>query len=134
PRPPVVAATSAPRPPAAQSGWPHGAAPVPSAPARPAYAPTSVSPPPPPSRSRPGRVFLLILLAVLVLVCSGVISYSLRESTQAGISGPPAPRTVTSSALRLDGRDDPAGTSYRRQQLPRPGGDETTTSEGRQTR
>ncbi|QGN46087.1 protein kinase domain-containing protein [Micromonospora sp. WMMD558] len=134
PRPPVVAATSAPRPPAAQPVRPHGAAAVPSAPTRPGYAPKPAPPPPPARRSRPGMVFLVILLAVLVLVCSGVISYNLRSSALPGEPGTPAPRTVTSGVLRLDGRDEPAGTSYRRQQLPRPGGDVTTTSEGRQTR
>ncbi|MGK5512408.1 hypothetical protein ACSNN5_30620, partial [Brevibacillus formosus] len=68
------------------------------------------------------------------LVCSGVISYNLRErSQQSGAADAVLPRTVTSGALRPDGRDDPAGTSYRRQELPRSGGDETT-SEGRQTR
>ncbi|SCL59848.1 serine/threonine protein kinase [Micromonospora citrea] len=134
PHRPTVVAPAAPvsRPPVAPPGYPRGAAPVP--PARPmAYAGQAAPPAPPPGgqRSRPGMVLLAILLAVLVLVCSGVISYKLREQSQQ--SGPVAPQTVTSGALRPDGRDDPAGTSYRRQELPRPGGDETT-SEGRQTR
>ncbi|MGW4499517.1 protein kinase domain-containing protein [Micromonospora sp. NPDC004336] len=133
PHRPTVVAPAAPvsRPPVAPPGYPRGAAPVP--PARPmAYAGQAAPQAPPPGgqRSRPGMVLLAILLAVLVLVCSGVISYNLRERSQAG---PVAPQTVTSGALRPDGRDDPAGTSYRRQELPRPGGDETT-SEGRQTR
>ena len=85
------------------------------------------------NRSRPGMVFLAILLAVLVLICSGVISYSLRKQSQDGAAGALAPQTVTAGALGLDGRDDATRTSYRRQELPRTGGDETT-SEGRQTR
>ncbi|MER7333255.1 MULTISPECIES: protein kinase [unclassified Micromonospora] len=135
-RPTALApAASVPRPPVAAPGYPRGAAPVP--PARPmAYAGQAAPPAPQPGgrRSRPGMVLLAILLAVLVLVCSGVISYNLKErSQQSGAAGAVAPLTVTSGALRPDGRDDPAGTSYRRQELPRPGGDETT-SEGRQTR
>ncbi|WP_018809038.1 serine/threonine-protein kinase [Salinispora arenicola] len=134
-RPPVVAPQAS-RPPAPalaprpQPGWPRVAAAAPAS-ARPGYAPV---PAPPPRRSRLGTVFLAILLAVLVLACFGMVSFILRQSNQAGPSGVPARRTGTSSELRLDGRDDPVGTSYRRQQLPRTGGDETTTSEGRQTR
>ncbi|MCM0678542.1 serine/threonine protein kinase, partial [Micromonospora phytophila] len=130
---------AAPRPPASPPGYPRGAAPVPSAAVR-QDRPTSYAgqapppaPRPAPRRSRSGTVFLAILLAALVLLCSGVISYNLRERALSGEPGSPAPRTVTSGALRHDGRDYPAGTSYRRQELPRPGGDETT-SEGRQTR
>ncbi|MEV5763317.1 protein kinase [Micromonospora sp. NPDC052213] len=134
-RPTTVApAAGGARPPWAPPGYPRGAAPVP--PARPmAYAGQAAPPAPQPGGrgSRPGMVLLAILLAVLVLVCSGVISYKLREQSQSGAAGAVAPRTVTSGALRPDGRDDPARTSYRRQELPRPGGDETT-SEGRQTR
>ncbi|MEU5944172.1 protein kinase [Micromonospora sp. NPDC047465] len=135
-RPTTVApAVSVPRPPVAPPGYPRGAATVP--PARPmAYAGQAAPPAPLPGGrgSRPGMVLLAILLAVLVLVCSGVISYKLREeSQQSGAAGAVTPQTVTSGALRPDGRDDPARTSYRRQELPRPGGDETT-SEGRQTR
>ncbi|MFG3698829.1 protein kinase [Micromonospora sp. NPDC047620] len=134
-RPTVVApAASVSRPPVAPPGYPRGAAPVP--PARPmAYAGQAAPPLPQPGgrRSRPGMVLLAILLAALVLVCSGVISYKLQEKSQSGAAGAALPQTVTSGALRPDGRDDPAGTSYRRQELPRPGGDETT-SEGRQTR
>ncbi|GAB3949394.1 hypothetical protein GCM10027614_48150 [Micromonospora vulcania] len=76
-------------------------------------------------------VLLAILLAVLVLVCSGVISYNLNKN---GRSGALAPHTVTSGALRLDGRDDPTRTSYRREVRLQPGDGGTTTSEGRQTR
>ncbi|MEU9505642.1 serine/threonine-protein kinase [Micromonospora sp. NPDC048170] len=116
------------RPQMAPPGYPHGATPVPQARPMP-YAGHAVPPVHQPGgqRSRPGMVFLAILAAVLVLVCSGVISYNLRQNTAATLP------TVTSGALRPDGRDDPAGTSYRRQEPPRSGGDETT-SEGRETR
>ncbi|MFI7574536.1 protein kinase [Micromonospora sp. NPDC049497] len=145
PRPPVsaratAATPSAPRPPAVQQGWPRGAAPVPPAPVQQerqagyARQPVPPAPPPQPRRSRPGMVFVAILLAVLVLVCSGVISYSLRENGASGEPGAPGSRTVPSGVLRPAGHDDPAGTSYRRQERPRSGSDETTTSEGRQTR
>ncbi|RKN46406.1 serine/threonine-protein kinase [Micromonospora endolithica] len=145
PRPPVAAprpttvAPAAQRPPVGQPAWPRGAAPVPPAPVRQdrqagyARPPVSPSPPPQPSRSRPGMVFLALILAVLVLVCSGVISYKLRENAASGEPGAFGPRTVQSGTLRPAGHDDPAGTSYRRQERPRPGSDETT-SEGRETR
>nr|WP_201749128.1 hypothetical protein [Micromonospora acroterricola] len=79
-------------------------------------------------------VLLAILLAALVLLCSGVISYNLRKQSQAGESGALAPHTVTSGALRLDGRDDATRTSYRLEVRLQPGDGGTTTSEGRQTR
>jgi eukaryotic-like serine/threonine-protein kinase len=79
-------------------------------------------------------VFLAIVLGALVLLCSGVISYQLRNNLGAGAPGGASVQAVKSGALRPDGRDDLAGTAYRRLDQPRPGGDETTTSEGRQTR
>lgn len=79
-------------------------------------------------------VLLAILLAVLVLLCSGVISYNLKKRSQAGEPAALTARTVTSGALRLDGRDDPTRTSYRREIRLQPGDGGTTTSEGRQTR
>ncbi|MEH1164809.1 protein kinase [Micromonospora sp. CPCC 205539] len=125
------------RPPVAPAGYPRGAAAVPTAPNRqehfPAYAPpagASVGP----RRSRPGMVLLAVLLAVLVLVCSGVISYNLRKQSESGAAGTLAPRTVASDALRPDGRDDPTRTSYRREVRLQPVDGGTTTSEGRQTR
>ncbi|MFI6265773.1 protein kinase [Micromonospora sp. NPDC051006] len=138
PRPTVVApAATQSRPPAAQAGYPRGAAAVPSAPTRhepsPAYAPQASPGMPAPGRSRPGMVLVAILLAVLVLLCSGVISYKLRKA-QTGEPGALGPRTVTSGALRPDGRDDLPQTSYRRHERLRPASGETTTSEGRQTR
>ncbi|WP_436837467.1 hypothetical protein [Micromonospora orduensis] len=79
-------------------------------------------------------VLLAILLAVLVLLCSGVISYNLRKQSQSGETGALAPHAATSGALRLDGRDDPTRTSYRREVRLQPVDGGTTTSEGRQTR
>ncbi|MDG4806998.1 protein kinase [Micromonospora sp. WMMD1120] len=141
PRPTTVApVVQAGRPPAAPGGYPRGAAAVPSGPPRqdhpPAYARPAGpgAPAPEPQRSRPGMVLLAILLAVLVLVCSGVISYNLRKQSQAGAAAGLAPRTVTSGALRPDGRDDSTWTSYRREMRLQPGDGGTTTSEGRQTR
>ncbi|MGK5737635.1 protein kinase domain-containing protein [Micromonospora sp. URMC 103] len=142
PRPTVVApaAVAQPRPPVAQASYPRGAASVPPAPARqdsaPAYArqPGPALPPPTTGRSRPGMVFVAVLLAVLVLLCSGVISYKLRKGAQAGEPGVLTPPTVTSGALPADGRDDLTVTPYRRSERLRPASDETTTSEGRQTR
>ncbi|MGC4745013.1 protein kinase domain-containing protein [Micromonospora sp. DT201] len=141
PRPTAVApAVPSARPPVAPNGYPRGAAAVPSAPPRQlqpsAYA-RQAGPSAPvtePRRSRPGMVLLAILLAVLVLVCSGVISYNLRKQSQDGQSAGPTPRAVTSSALQLDRRDDPTRTSYRREIRLQPGDGGTTTSEGRQTR
>ncbi|MEV0878102.1 protein kinase [Micromonospora echinofusca] len=127
----VAPAVPVQHPQVAPPGYPRGAAPV--QPARPMPYAGHAAPPahqPAGQRSRPGMVFLAIILAVLVIVCSGVISYSLRERTTSSAVTPP---TVTSGALWPDGRDDPTGTSYRRQELPRSGSDETT-SEGRQTR
>ncbi|MGC4764943.1 protein kinase domain-containing protein [Micromonospora sp. DT46] len=133
PHRPTSVAPAAPvqHPQMAPTGYPRGAAPVPQARPMP-YAGHAVPPAHQPGgqRSRPGMVFLAIVVAVLVLVCSGVISYQVREGTKSSAGTPP---TVTSGALWPDGRDDPTGTSYRRQELPRSGSDETT-SEGRQTR
>ncbi|MBQ1074160.1 protein kinase [Micromonospora sp. C31] len=127
----VAPAAPAQHPQMAPAGYPRGAAPVP----QPRPMPYAGHPVPPPhqpggQRGRPGMVFLAILVAVLVVVCSGVISYNVRGSSNSGAA---TSRTVTSGALWSDGRDDPTGTSYRRQELPRSGGDETT-SEGRETR
>ncbi|MDI5943939.1 serine/threonine protein kinase, partial [Micromonospora sp. DH15] len=88
----------------------------------------------PPQRSRSGAVWLFILVATLVLLCSGVISYNLRKNAAAGDPGGSGARAVASGALQAGGRDDPSGTPYRRVERLLPGGGETTTSEGRQTR
>ncbi|MEV4196833.1 protein kinase domain-containing protein [Micromonospora globbae] len=139
PRPTVVApAAGQPRPPMAAASYPRGAAPVPPAPIRQDQPPAYVGQPgaavsPAPGRTRPGMVLVAVLLAVLVLLCSGVISYKLRKSGQAESAGL-GPRAVVSGALRFDGRDDLTGTSYRHSEGLRPASGETTTSEGRQTR
>ncbi|MGC5018751.1 serine/threonine-protein kinase [Micromonospora sp. DT47] len=140
PRPPV---TGQARPPVA-ARQPHppvqtrGAAGVPPAPVRSdrpvGYARQPVPATAPARRSRSGMVTIAILLAVLVLVCSGVISYSARQGAGAGDPGAPGRLSVTSGALSADGRDDPARTSYRRVVWLRTDGGETTTSEGRRTR
>ncbi|GIJ79857.1 serine/threonine protein kinase [Micromonospora phaseoli] len=127
-RPPVAAPRHTTVAPAA-TGYPRGAAPVP-----PGYPAQPGPSRPAPRRSRSGRVFLVIVLGALVLLCSGVVSYQLRNNLGAGAPGGTSVRTVPAVVLRLDGGDDPAGSAYRRLDQPRPGGDETTTSEGRQTR
>lgn len=116
----------APRPPAQ---WSPVAA-VPLASARPGHPPT---PAPRSRRSRFGRLLLFFLLVALVLTCFRMVSYVWDEG-YAGLTGRPGQSTGTSGELRLDGRDDSDQTSYRQLQLPAMGGDETTTSEGRQTR
>ncbi len=77
--------------------------------------------------------FLAILLGTLVVVCSGVVSYRLKDSINNSMPVEVSVHTVTSGVLGPDGRDDPALTAYRRLDQLRPG-DETTTSEGRRTR
>ncbi|MFE0591538.1 protein kinase [Micromonospora echinospora] len=141
PRPaPVVHRPVAP-PPATPShpsmappGYPRGAAPVPSAPPRPvgyAYQPG----PPSESGPRARTVLVVIALAVLVLICSGVISYRLQaDDSTASSAGLLRSPSVMSEVPTASGDDDGAPSSYRRMGLPVPGGDGTTTSEGRQTR
>ncbi|WP_027660726.1 serine/threonine-protein kinase [Salinispora fenicalii] len=127
-RSPVVPQPSSPLTPQPQARRSPVAA-VPLASARPGHPPI----PAPPRRSRLGRAFLVLLLAALVLSCFGMVSY-LWDEVSAGPAGRPGQPAGTSDELRLDGRDDSDRTSYRRAQLPSTGGDETTTSEGRQTR
>ncbi|WP_025619063.1 serine/threonine-protein kinase [Salinispora cortesiana] len=128
-RSPVAPPPSPPPAPQPQVGRSPVAA-VPLASARPGHLP---APSPPPRRFRFGRMLLVLLLAALVLTCFGMVSYVWGE-VSAGPSGRPGYSPGTSGELRLDGRDDSDRTSYRRLQLPSTGGDETTTSEGRQTR
>ncbi|MEH0828912.1 MULTISPECIES: protein kinase domain-containing protein [unclassified Micromonospora] len=134
-RPPTPAVPQS-RPPVAQPVPPRGV--VSSAPTRSdrpvGYARQPVPASVPPRRSRSGMVTVAILLAVLVLVCSGVISYRARQGALTGDPGASGPRSVTSGAVSAYGRDDLAHTSYRRVERLRPGGGETTTSEGRRTR
>ncbi|MFI9640301.1 protein kinase [Micromonospora sp. NPDC051925] len=133
-RPPAQAAPMA-RPAAVPYQQTRGAASVPPAQLRSdrpmGYARQPLPTPVPPRRSRSGMVTLAILLAVLVLVCSGVLSYLAKQGSLAADTG--APRT-TSGAVSALGRDDPAGTSYRRVVRLEPDAGETTTSEGRRTR
>ncbi|NLU77985.1 serine/threonine protein kinase [Micromonospora sp. HNM0581] len=113
----------------AAAGYPRGAATVP-----PGYVPQPGRSHPVSRRSRSGMVFLAIMVGALVLICSGVISYQLRNFVGAATPGGASVPTMTSDALRPDGRDDLFDTAYGRMDQPRPGGDVTTTSEGRQTR
>ncbi|SCE87117.1 serine/threonine-protein kinase [Micromonospora mirobrigensis] len=138
PRPPMSAPPAPPRPPVgAQPGYPRGAASVPQPPAphqqnRALGYAQPVPAAPAPRRSSSTRVVLVVLLAALVLLCSGVVSY-MRKSALPGSSGPAIRPAVMSGALNQDGNDDPGRTSYRRVERLQPGGGETT-SEGRQTR
>ncbi|WP_428962742.1 serine/threonine-protein kinase [Micromonospora fluostatini] len=138
PRPPISAPppVSAPRPPVAlppphpqvlQPG-PRGASAVP--PGRPlGYARPPA--PPEPRRSHSASVLIVILLAALVLLCSGMVSYIRNQALPVG----PGTPGVTSGVAVVGERDDLVPTPYRRVQglLPASFG-ETTTSEGRQTR
>lgn len=144
PRPPVTHQQAQPpaavsRPPvAAPPAYPRGAATVPPAPVRQAgpigYARQLGPPPAPPQRSSSGVVLLVIALAVVVLLCSGVISYNWRKNSAAGDPGVLGIRAVTSGASVAGEGDESFRTPYRRVERLLPGGDETTTSEGRQTR
>ncbi|SCG49328.1 serine/threonine-protein kinase [Micromonospora inositola] len=142
-RPPVAsrqaAAPPAARPPVASPVAPRGAAPVPPPhqhnPLGYGRPPVPPAPPlPAPRRSRAGLWWAAILVAVLVLLCSGVISYNFRKSAASGDTGALTPVSVTSGAVRAHGADDPVRTSYRSKTRLQPGGGETTTSEGRETR
>ncbi|SBT49955.1 serine/threonine-protein kinase [Micromonospora auratinigra] len=131
-RPPVATPTPQPRPPVVA---PRGAAVVP--PPRQQQHPypyaRPVAPPPAPRRSRSGLWVTAILVAVLVLICSGVISYYYNNRA-IGEPGEPAAVSVTSGAVRAHGGDYLVRTSYRRGVRLQPAGGETTTSEGRETR
>ncbi|MFF3869459.1 protein kinase [Micromonospora sp. NPDC001898] len=143
-RPPVTPQQAQPppavsRPPVATPpAYPRGAAAVPPAPVRQAgpigYARQPGPPPAPPQRSSSGVVLLFVVLAVVVLLCSGVISYNLRQNAAAGDPGVLGIRAVTSGASAAGEGDESSRTPYRRMERLLPGGGETTTSEGRQTR
>ncbi|MFI6823041.1 protein kinase [Micromonospora sp. NPDC050187] len=122
--------------PMAAPGYPRGAAPVPSAPPRPVgYAHQPGPSFAPDSGPRARTVLVVIALAVLVLICSGVISYRLQaDDSTASSAGLLRSPNVMSEVPTASGDDDGAPSSYRRMGLPVPGGDGTTTSEGRQTR
>ncbi|MFU8853892.1 protein kinase domain-containing protein [Micromonospora sp. SL1-18] len=135
-RPPAVAPTAQqPRPPVAPRAA--MAVPLPGQHNPLGYArPPAVqaAPLPAPRRSRPGLWLTAIVLAVLVVLCSGVISYNYRMHGAAGDPGGLAPVSVTSGAVRAHGADDLVRASYRRGVRLQPAGGETTTSEGRETR
>ncbi|MEV0324903.1 protein kinase [Micromonospora echinospora] len=141
PAPPVAHRPVAPppatpsRPSMAPPGYPRGAAPVPSAPPRPVGYAYQPGPPAPDSGPRARAVLVVIALAVLVLICSGVISYKLQaDDSTASSAGLLRSPSVMSEVPTASGDDDGVPSSYRRMGLPVPGGDGTTTSEGRQTR
>ncbi|MFU8875341.1 serine/threonine-protein kinase [Micromonospora sp. SL4-19] len=98
--------------------------------ARPAAGPAR----PAPRQSQAGRWVIAIVMAVLVVLCSGVISYYYRKNNAAGDPGALASVSVTSGAVRVHGGDDLVRTPYRRGVRLQPTGGETTTSEGRETR
>ncbi|WDZ87958.1 serine/threonine-protein kinase [Micromonospora cathayae] len=137
---PVAQAPVSPRPPVAPPGYPRGAAAVPPAPVRQnhplGYAHQPVPPPSAPSGGVSARsVLFVIALAVLVLVCSGVITYAIENgSSSTSGAAPSRPTSVLADVPTDGGGDDVTSPSYRRMELPALGGDETTTSEGRQTR
>ncbi|GLY22649.1 serine/threonine protein kinase [Micromonospora sp. NBRC 101691] len=119
----------------APPGYPRGAAPVPSAPPRPVGYAYQPGPPVTDSGPRARTVLVVIALAVLVLICSGVISYRLQaDDSTASSAGLLRSPSVMSEVPTASGDDDGVPSSYRRMGLPVPGGDGTTTSEGRQTR
>ncbi|MEU8259604.1 protein kinase [Micromonospora sp. NPDC048999] len=144
-RPPAVAPQS--RPPAVASVTPQSHPPVvPRAaaavpPPRQQYPlgyarpPVASAPPLPASRrSRPGLWLAAIVLAVLVVLCSGVISYYYRAYAATGDPGALAAASATSGAVRIHGGDDQVRASYRRWVRLQPAGGDTTTSKGRETR
>jgi serine/threonine-protein kinase len=105
PYPPV------PRP--VSAGQARGAAsvPPPTSPYRHPQAPPML--PQAPARSSGGRQVLIVLavvLALLVLLCAGVISFLLKQGNNAGLGVAQAPATVTRASARGDRW---AGASYR---------------------
>ncbi|WP_047892892.1 serine/threonine-protein kinase [Micromonospora sp. RV43] len=114
---------------AARSGHPISG--VPASPA----APVAYARPPaaaPPRRSRSGLWTTAIVVAVLVILCSGVISFLYRK--YGATASASASVSVTSGAVQPYGGDYPVRTSYRREVRLLPAGGGTTTSEGRETR
>ncbi|QLQ38637.1 serine/threonine-protein kinase [Micromonospora robiginosa] len=138
PRPTMVAH---PAPQARPPVGPRGAAPVPQP--RPPHNPNPMGygrppaapPPAPPRRSRSGLWTTAILVAVLVILCSGVISFWYRKYAAGAADAPGSVSvSVTSGAVRAYGGDYPVRTSYRREVRLQPAGGGSTTSEGRETR
>ncbi|MEV0004215.1 serine/threonine-protein kinase [Micromonospora sp. NPDC050980] len=130
PRPTMVAH---PAPQARPPVGPRGAAPIPQP--RPPHNPLGYARPPaapPPRRSRSGLWTTAIVVAVLVILCSGVISFWYRKYGSAAPGSVSV--SVTSGAVRAYGGDYPVRTSYRREVRLLPAGGGSTTSEGRETR
>ncbi|WP_412102879.1 protein kinase domain-containing protein [Plantactinospora sp. KLBMP9567] len=109
-RPPAGAA------PVGPAGYNRGAAPVPQ-PVRPrpeaaySYPGRPASPPPSPG-NRSLLIALFVVLGLLVLICSGVIAFNLRENQNQN-SSMPAPPTATTELRSEAGRDAPPGAPYR---------------------
>ncbi|MFK3982654.1 serine/threonine-protein kinase [Micromonospora sp. NPDC050397] len=141
----VAPAGAAPMPPrptgspatAAQpAGYHRGAAAVPSP--RAPQAPGYVHPPAPAATARPQSpanrslvVALAVVLGLVVLICSGVISYWVTKSNAASNG---SLRPVTSSLQRVNERDVSQYAPYRRIERAEYGARVTQMSEGRQTR
>ncbi|MGI5146393.1 protein kinase domain-containing protein [Plantactinospora sp. CA-294935] len=119
PHSPAVAPVA--RPPAGATpvgpaGYNRGAAPVPQ-PVRPrpeaaySYPGRPASPPPSPG-NRSLLIALFVVLGLLVLICSGVIAFNLRENQNQN-SSMPAPQAATTELRSEAGRDAPPGAPYR---------------------
>jgi serine/threonine-protein kinase len=114
-----VAAPVPPISPAGRGGHPRGAAPVPLAGGQPQRGYGSAAPPAPqgPERRRSLRRSLLVLLAialgVLVLICSGVISYRLRQAGSSAAIGSHGSRAVTAPSHKWSEGDDSRNAPYR---------------------
>lgn len=75
-----------------------------------------------------------MVLGLIVLICSGVISYSLTKGNKQDSGGNYGLRTVTSSLQRVNEGDVSQYASYRRIERYGYGARMTQMSEGRQTR
>ncbi|WP_326561950.1 serine/threonine-protein kinase [Micromonospora sp. NBC_01796] len=145
PPPAAAAAASVPNRPGSPAGptqqppgYHRGAAAVPAPRPRqePSYAPPPAAvasrPQPPSPANRSLLVALALVLGLIVLICSGVISYWVTKSNNnAGSQGL---RTVTSSSQRVNERDVSQYAPYRRIERYGYGARMTQMSEGRQTR
>jgi serine/threonine-protein kinase len=79
-------------------------------------------------------VALAVVLGLIVLICSGVISYSLTKSNKQDPASDNSLRTVTSSLQRVNEGDVSQYAPYRRIERYGYGARMTQMSEGRQTR
>jgi serine/threonine-protein kinase len=117
PRPPTSPVPAHPAAsPAAPGHYNRGAATVPAArPQQPAFHyPRPPAPPASGGVSRPLLVLLLILLGVLVVVCSGVISYQLRQQGNSAATQGQGMRLVSAVSQRGTGGDESRHAPYRR--------------------